>query len=180
MSNSWITPYGGKRPRIHPDAFVDISARIIGDVRVQEGASIWPMAVLRATDAEIHIGQRAAILDLAFIEAPKGYPVRVEEEVLISHGAIIHGAQIQSHSLIGIGAIVLEGVVICRGSIIGAGAVIPPGTTIPPNSLVLGVPGRVVRETTPEERQGIMVQLRDLHLKSRKLMASMGRSSPVE
>jgi len=169
--NRWITPYGGKKPNIHPDAFVDVSARIIGDVQVDKGASIWPMAVLRADSAEIRIGRCAAVLDLALIEAPEGQPVWVEEEALISHGAIVHGARIGSRSLVGIGAIVLDGALICAGSIVGAGSLVPPGTEIPPNSLVLGIPGKVVRKTTPQERQTILEQLEQLHRKSRHIIS---------
>lgn len=169
--NSWITSYRGKAPNIHPDAFVDISSRIIGDVKVEEGTSIWPMAVLRADSAKIRIGRRAAVLDLALLEAPDGNPVLVGEEALISHGAIVHGAQIQPRVLVGIGAIILDGVLISTGSIIGAGTLVTLGTRIPPNSLVLGVPGKVIRETTPQERQTILDQLEELHQKSRHLMS---------
>jgi len=170
--SSWVTAFGDKVPAIHPDAFLDVSARIIGDVRVDEGASIWPMAVLRADAAEVVVGPRAAVLDLALLEAPEGCPVRVEEESLISHGAIIHGAQIESRALVGIGAIVLENVLISSGSIIGAGSLVTTGTHIPPNSLVLGAPGRVIRRTTTEERQNIKDQVEVLYQKSRQLMVS--------
>src|SRR3990170_205547 len=165
--SNWITSYGSKVPMIHPEAFVDLSARIIGDVVVEQGASIWPMAVLRANSAGIRIGQCSAILDLALLEAPEGYPVSVEEESIISHGAMVHGARIESRALVGIGAIVLDGVVVSSGSIIGAGSLVTSGTSIPPNSLVLGIPGKVIRETTDQERQAIQDQLRELYQKSR-------------
>lgn len=168
---SWITPYGDKLPDIDPDAFVDISVRIIGDVHVEQGASIWPMAVMRADSDEIHIGRFAAVLDLALLEAPEGHPVWVEEQALISHGAIVHGARVQSRSLVGIGAIILDGALISTGSIVGAGSVVPPGFQIPPNSLVLGVPGKIIRETTPQERKNIIDQLQELHDKSSRLKA---------
>ena len=165
----WITPFGDKVPDIHAEAFVDVSARIIGAVRVDEGASIWPMAVLRADAAEVNVGIRAAVLDLALLESPEGHPVHVGERALVSHGAIVHGAIIESRALVGIGAIVLDGAVIGRGSIIGAGSLVTPRVRIPSNSLVLGVPGKVVRETTPQERQTIMDQLEELYEKSRQL-----------
>lgn len=168
-SISWITPFMDKKPVIHPKAMVDVSARIIGDVQVQEGASIWPMAVLRADSAEIRIGRRASILDLAMLEAPEGHPVWVEDEALVSHGAMLHGASVESRALVGMGAIVLDGAFVSEGSIIGAGSLLPPGTRVPPNSLVLGVPGKVVRETTQQERESIMAQLAELHDKARHL-----------
>jgi len=168
--NPWISAYGDKEPQIHPEAFVDVSARIIGEVQVEEGASLWPMAVLRADSAPIRIGRRAAILDLSLLEAPEGHPVWVGEEALVSHGAVIHGARVESRALVGIGAIVLEGALISTGSLIGAGSLVTAGTHIPPDSLVLGIPGKVVRKTTPQEKQSLLDQIEDLHRKSRSLM----------
>ncbi|MFH1628758.1 MAG: gamma carbonic anhydrase family protein [Pseudomonadota bacterium] len=167
---SWITPFNDKVPHIHPEAFVDISARLIGEVRVNRHASIWPMAVLRADSAGIDIGFRAAVLDLALLEAPKGHPVWMGEEALVSHGAIVHGARIEARALVGIGAIILDGALVSSGSIIGAGSLVTPGLQVPPNSLVLGVPGKVIRQTTPQERQNILDQLEELYGKSRQLM----------
>jgi carbonic anhydrase/acetyltransferase-like protein (isoleucine patch superfamily) len=169
--NPWISAYREKEPRIHPEAFVDVSARIIGEVRVEEGASLWPMAVLRADSAPIRIGRRAAVLDLSLLEAPEGHPVWVGEEALISHGAVIHGAQVESRALVGIGAIVLEGALISTGSLIGAGSLVTAGTHIPPDSLVLGIPGKVIRKTTPQEKQSLLDQIEELHRKSRFLMS---------
>jgi carbonic anhydrase/acetyltransferase-like protein (isoleucine patch superfamily) len=167
--NSWISPFGDMEPWINPEAYVDRSARIIGAVRVAEGASIWPMAVLRADSAEVSVGRYSAVLDLALLESPEGRPVWVEDDVLVSHGAIVHGAKVESVALVGIGAIVLDGAVIGMGSIIGAGSLVTSGVSIPPNSLVLGVPGRVVRQTTAQERQTIRDQLQELHAKSRQM-----------
>lgn len=162
-----ITPFRDKTPAIHPDAFVDRSARVIGDVIINKGANIWPMAVLRADSAEIIIGRNAAILDLVLIEAPAGFPVTIEMEALISHRAVIHGAQVKSGALVGIGSIILDGAIISSGSIIGAGSLVPPGTRIPPNSLVMGMPGKIVRETTEDERARILAQINELYAKSR-------------
>lgn len=162
-----ITPYKGVCPRIHPEAYVDISARIIGNVEIKEGVSIWPMAVLRADSAAICVERRSAVLDLALLEAPEGHPVLVGSEVLISHGAVIHGAQIRSQALVGIGAILLDGSVVSSGTIVGAGSVVSPGTRLPPNVLVMGTPARIIRETTEEERRNILAQLNGLYAKSR-------------
>lgn len=146
---------------------MDSSARLLGEVEVAEEASVWPLAVLRADSEAIRVGRRAAVLDLALVEAPEGLPVEIGEEAIVSHGAKIHGAVIEPRSLVGIGAIVLDGAVVSRGCIIGAGALVPPRSVIPPDSLVLGVPGRVVRNTTEEERAGIMAQVEELLRKSR-------------
>ncbi len=169
-ANPRISSFGSWVPAIHPSAFVDLSARIIGDVIVEAEASIWPMAVLRADSAQIRIGRRAAVLDLVLLEAPEGNPVVLEDEAIVSHGAMVHGARIESRALVGIGAIVLDGAVVSSGSIVGAGALVPPAAKIPPNSLVLGIPGRIIRETTPEERSRTLDQIEELRLKSRRHM----------
>ncbi len=172
MNNNkgFISDFDGRKPQIGDGVYVDISARIIGNVVLEEGSSVWPMAVLRADGAQIHIGRNAAILDFAFIESPEGLPVNIGEEALISHGAMIHGALIESRCLIGIGAIILDGAVISSGSIIGAGSFIAAGAHIPPNSLVMGTPGRVVREVKPGERENLIQQIRTVYNKSRKYM----------
>lgn len=173
-SNPYLTPFGDKVPVIHAGAYIDVSARIIGAVTVAEGASIWPMAVLRADSDTISIGRDAAVLDLALVEAPDGYPVVLDDRSLVSHGAIVHGARIASLVLVGIGSIVLDGAVIESGSIIGAGALVTAGMHVPPNSLVLGSPGKVVRQTTEQERARIARQLDELFEKSRTLIAQCG------
>jgi len=166
-----ITPFRHKRPHISPDVFVDRSARIIGDVAIGKGSSIWPMAILRADSESIKIGKKVAILDRVLIEAPRKHPVYIKDGSLISHGAIIHGAHIMPHVLIGIGAIILDGAVIDQGSIIGAGSIVPPGTHIPPHSLVMGIPGKIVRRTTAKERRTILEQIKELYEKSRQYLA---------
>jgi carbonic anhydrase/acetyltransferase-like protein (isoleucine patch superfamily) len=162
-----ISPFAGKEPRIHSDAQVDLSARVIGDVLLEEGVTIWPMAVLRADSGSIRIGRRGAVLDLALIEAPDGHPVSIGEGTLISHGAIVHGAIIEAAVLVGMGVIILDGAVIHTGSVIGAGSIVTAGTHIPPNSLVIGVPGKVIRETTRSEREDILTEIDGLYRKSR-------------
>lgn len=162
-----ITPFRGKTPVVHPDAFVDPSARVIGHVTIEEGASVWPMAILRADSASIRVGRRSAILDLCLLEAPTDHPVMIGDGALISHGAVVHGARIEGLALVGIGAIILDGSVVSSGCIVAAGSVVSPGTTIPPNSLVVGVPGRVARETTQKERDSVLNQINELYTKSR-------------
>jgi carbonic anhydrase/acetyltransferase-like protein (isoleucine patch superfamily) len=167
-TSRFITPFGGKSPSIHEKAYVDISARIIGDVSVAAGA------ILRADSDMIRIGERTAVLDLALIEAPEGHPAIVEDESIISHGVVIHGAFVGARCLVGIGAIVLDGAVINEGSIIAAGSLVPQGTDIPPHSFFAGVPGKRLRETTPGEGENIMKQLQGLYKKSRAYLAPEG------
>jgi carbonic anhydrase/acetyltransferase-like protein (isoleucine patch superfamily) len=168
MTRGFISSYDGHTPSIHAQAFVDDSARIIGDVVVEEGATIWPMAVLRADSSPVRIGRCAAVLDLCLLEAPEGHPVHVEEESLVSHGAIVHGARICRGALVGIGAIVLDGAVVGPGAIVGAASVVTAGTSIPPNVLVMGTPARIVRETTASERAGISRQIEELYGKAQR------------
>jgi len=143
------------RPRVHPEAFVHPLAIVLGDVTLGPRTSVWPTAVLRADSDRILIGAECSVQDATIIHVDPGIPVRIGDRVAIGHRAIVHGATIDSDTLIGMGAILLNGASIGSGSMIGAGAVIPEGMAVPPNSLVLGVPGRVVRETTAAERERI-------------------------
>ncbi|MDW7991116.1 MAG: gamma carbonic anhydrase family protein [Anaerolineae bacterium] len=140
-----------KRPIIHPMAFVAPGAIIIGDVTVEEEASIWFGCVLRAEEAPIHIGPRSNIQDLTIIHTDADRPCRVGAGVTVGHRAVLHGATVEDGALIGIGAIVLNGAVIGKEALVGAGAVVPEGTVIPPRTLALGIPARVVRELREEE-----------------------------
>ena len=166
-THGFISSFDGHRPRIADSAFVDISARIIGRVLIEENASIWPGAVLRADDEEIRIGKGSAVLDLCLLEAPHGHPIVVAPGALISHQACLHGAKVEAGALIGIGAVLLDGVVVKEGAIVGAGAVVPPGKTVPAGMLVLGQPAKPVREVNPSERKLVTEQLADLSAKAR-------------
>lgn len=157
-----ITSFGGYTPVIAEDAFVDPSARLIGKVDIQSGASVWPGAVLRADDDKIVIGKGSAVLDQCLIEAPHGKPVIVKERALISHQACLHGAVVESGALVGIGAIVLDQAVVGENSLVGAGAVVPPGMQVPPGVLLLGQPAKPVRDLKPEEIENIQAQLQEL------------------
>jgi len=136
---------------IDPTAFVASNATVIGEVHVGSQAIILFGAVVRGDSTPIWIGQRTNVQDLACLHGDPGFPCRLGNGVTIGHGAIVHGAEVEDDVLIGIRAIVLNGAKIGRHSIIGAGALIPEGKVIPPGSLVLGVPGRVVREITADD-----------------------------
>jgi carbonic anhydrase/acetyltransferase-like protein (isoleucine patch superfamily) len=142
-------------PTIHPTAFIHHGAFVIGDVTLGARASVWPTAVIRGDSAPIVIGEDSNVQDGTIVHVDRGVPCTIGARVGIGHRAIIHGATVEHDSLIGMGAILLNNVVVGTGSIIGAGAVCPEGMIVPPNSLVLGVPGRVVRETTDTERERI-------------------------
>jgi len=148
------------KPTIHPSAFVHDGAFVIGDVTLGARASVWPTAVLRGDTAPIVVGEDSNVQDGTIVHVDHGVPCAIGPRVAIGHRAIIHGATVEHDSLIGMGAILLNNVVVGSGSIVGAGAVCTEGMVIPPNSLVLGVPGRVVRETTGAERDRIAKTVR--------------------
>ena len=163
-----IISFMGKMPELGEDVYVDPSARIIGDVILKRGCSVWPMTVLRADSDRIVIEGEAAILDKVLIESPGPSPLVVGKRSLVSHGAMLHGCTVEEGSLVGIGAIVLDGAVVGKGSIIGAGSVVSPKTIIPPGSLVLGIPGKVVRPLRPDEVERIAAQVDEVKEKARQ------------
>lgn len=140
---------------LHATTFVHALAFVCGDVTLGAHVSVWPFAVLRGDTESIVVGDESNIQDGTVVHADEGKPTRIGRRVGIGHRAIIHGSTIEDDCLIGMGAILLNGVVVRSGSIVGAGAVCKEGMEVPPNSLVLGVPGRVVRDTTAAERERI-------------------------
>lgn len=140
---------------IDPGSFVHPLAVVIGDVTIGPRVSIWPTAVVRADSDTIVIGAESNVQDGAVLHTDPGLPMRIGARVAIGHRAIVHGATVEDDVLIGMGAILLNGCRIGRGSLVAAGALVREGVRIPPNSLVVGLPGRVVRETTEEERERI-------------------------
>lgn len=142
-----VQEFDGLRPRVHETAWVHEGAWVIGDVVLDEEVSIWPGAVLRGDMGRIHIGAQSNIQDGAVCHDTTDLSeTLVGKRVTVGHRAILHGCIIEDFCLIGMGAIVMDNVRVGTGSIIGAGAVIPPGREIPPGSLVLGAPGKVVRQ----------------------------------
>src|SRR5947209_14311519 len=140
---------------IHASAFIHPAAIVIGNVSLGARVSVWPTAVIRGDSDTIEIGDDSNVQDGTVIHVDHGVPTRIGKRVAIGHRAIVHGATVEDDCLIAMGAILLNGVHVATGSIVGAGAVCREGMKIPPNSLVLGIPGRVARETTPAERERI-------------------------
>lgn len=141
--------------------FIAENATVIGDVTLADDVNIWFGAVIRGDKDRVTVGAGSNIQDNAVVHTTATFPVSIGAEVSVGHGAILHGCTIRDQVLVGMGAIVLNGAVVGEGSIIGAGAVVTEGNEIPPHSLVLGVPGRVVRETTPDQQEGILRNARD-------------------
>ncbi|MER6068321.1 gamma carbonic anhydrase family protein [Streptomyces sp. NPDC001817] len=150
-----IVGIGGKEPQVEPGAFVAPTASVIGDVTLHAGASVWYGAVVRGDVERITVGAQANVQDNVTLHADPGFPVSVGERVSIGHNAVVHGATVEDDCLVGMGATVLNGAVIGAGSLVAAQALVPQGMVVPPGSLVAGVPAKVRRELTEEERQGI-------------------------
>ncbi|AXL87452.1 gamma carbonic anhydrase family protein [Streptomyces sp. CB09001] len=150
-----ITGIGGKDPKVDAEAFVAPTASVVGDVTLHAGASVWYGAVLRGDVERISVGASSNVQDNCTLHADPGFPVTVGERVSIGHNAVVHGATVEDDCLIGMGATVLNGAVIGAGSLVAAQALVPQGMRVPPGSLVAGVPAKVKRELTEEERQGV-------------------------
>lgn len=168
--------FGDKKPLLGVDVYVDEGATIIGEVHLHDGSSVWPGVVIRADDAPIDIGRGTAVMDMAFAEAPKGRPVAVGDKCIISHGAMLHGCTVGDESLVGIGAIVLDGAQIGARSVVAAGTLIPPGTRIPQGSFVIGTPGKIIRQTNPSDLTWLREELRAIAAKTTVHRASPGPS----
>lgn len=147
-----LRPYRGIVPRVHPTAFIDDSAQVIGDVEIGEESSVWMTVVLRGDVHWIRIGRRTNIQDGCVVHGMTGtHPTAIGDSVTIGHGAIVHGATVEDHCLIGMGAILLNGAHVGAGSIVAAGTVVPEQMKVPPKSLVVGTPGKVKRLLTHAE-----------------------------
>ena len=147
-----LRPYRGLLPQVHPTAFIDDSAQVIGNVQIGEESSVWMSAVVRGDVHWIRIGRRSNIQDGTVVHVMKdSHPTVIGDNVTIGHGALIHGCTIEDQCLIGMGAIVLNGARVGTGSIVAAGALVVEGMAIPPRSLVMGSPAKVRRPLSDAE-----------------------------
>jgi carbonic anhydrase/acetyltransferase-like protein (isoleucine patch superfamily) len=133
-------------PGIHPSAFIASTAAVMGDVSLGEEASVWYNAVVRGDMAPIVIGARSNIQDGTIVHVDAGVPCTVGERVAVGHRVILHGCTVGDDCLVAMGSVLLNRVTIGAGSVVAAGAVVPEGMQVPPGSLVMGVPGRIVRQ----------------------------------
>lgn len=145
---------GDKQPSLPEagDCFIAHDANVIGDCRIGAGASIWFGCTLRGDNEPIHVGEGVNIQENSVLHTDIGFPLTLERGVSVGHKAMLHGCTVEEGALIGMGAIVLNGAVIGAGSLVGAGALIPEGKVIPPGVMVLGSPGKVVRELTDQHK----------------------------
>ena len=140
---------------IHSTAFIHPEAFVCGDVTLGARASVWPMAVIRGDTAPITIGEDSNVQDGTIVHVDRDVPCTIGARVAIGHRAVVHGATIEDECLIAMGAVLLNHVHVGAGSIVGAGALCPEGMQIPPGSLVVGLPGKVVRVVSVAERARI-------------------------
>lgn len=147
----------GVRPEFPDDGrcWVAPDADVIGRVRLDRDASVWFGAVLRGDNELIHIGERSNVQDGSVFHTDMGYPLTIGSDCTIGHKAILHGCTIKRNSLVGMGATILNGAVIGENCIVGANALIAEGKVIPDNSLVVGMPGKVIRQLDAEAAEGI-------------------------
>lgn len=148
--NKMLYKHKGKHPIIDESCFIAPSADIVGDVEIGKNSSIWFNATIRSDQNPVKIGQNVSVQDNCVLHVDFEYGVFIDDNVVIGHGAIVHACKIGSNSIIGMGAIILSGAEIGSNCIIGAGSVVTEGTKIPDNSIVLGTPGKVVKQTTDE------------------------------
>ena len=142
-------------------SFIAGNATVLGDVEMGSEVSIWYGAVVRGDRDRIVIADLSNVQDNAVIHTSRGFPALVGSEVSIGHGAILHGCTISDRVLVGMGAIVLNGAVVGEDCLLGAGSVVTEGTVIPPGSVVVGVPGKVIKQVSDAQRQHIVQNARN-------------------
>ena len=140
-----------KHPHIDPSAFIAPNATVLGDVTIAADCGVFFGAVIRGDREPISIGWGSNIQDNCVLHVDSGYPLQIGQNVTVGHGAILHGCTVGDGSLIGMGAIILNGAAVGKNCTVAAGALVPQNAVIPDGSLVIGVPGKVRRALTEEE-----------------------------
>ena len=150
-----IQTFDGNKPEIKENVFIAEGSKIIGDVVIEKGASIWFNTIIRGDIDSIKVGQNTNIQENSTLHIDKGISLSIGDNVTIGHGSVLHGCTVEDNCIVGMGATILNNAVIGENTIIGAGALVPEGKEIPSGSLVLGVPGKVVRELKEDEKNEI-------------------------
>jgi carbonic anhydrase/acetyltransferase-like protein (isoleucine patch superfamily) len=149
-----LRPFRGVMPRIAESAYVDASAEVIGDVAIGERSSIWLNVSIRADVNYIRVGDETSIQDNTVLHVDHDlFPCIVGNRVTVGHRVVLHGCEVADEVLIGIGAVVLNGAKIGAGAVVAAGALVPESMEIPPGTVVMGMPAKVRRNVTAEERE---------------------------
>ncbi|WP_314173641.1 gamma carbonic anhydrase family protein [Streptomyces winkii] len=150
-----IAAVSGKEPKLDEDAYAAPTSVVVGSVTLGAASSVWYGAVLRGDCDVITVGDGSNIQDNSTVHADPGFPTHIGARVSVGHNAVLHGCTVEDDVLVGMSATVLNGARIGSGSLIAAHALVPQGMHVPPGSLVAGVPAKVKRELTAEEREGI-------------------------
>jgi len=140
-----LVPFSGRNPRLGRGVHLAAGARVVGDVTLGDRVSIWFNAVVRGDIAPVVVGAGSNVQDNCTLHVDDDEPCLVGRDVVVGHGAILHGCTVEDGCLIGMGSVVLNGAVVGKGSVVGAGALVPQGKAIPPGHLVLGLGAKVVR-----------------------------------
>jgi carbonic anhydrase/acetyltransferase-like protein (isoleucine patch superfamily) len=150
-----IIAYKGLSPTLHPTAFVAEGVQLIGDVRLAKDASVWYNSVLRGDINVVEVGERTNIQDSSVLHVTSEFPVRIGSEVTVGHRAIVHGCAVGDCCLIGMGSVILDNAKIGSNSLVAAGAVVLENFVVPEGMLAAGVPAKIIRPLTEEEKEQI-------------------------
>lgn len=150
MLKNLVLPFDGVLPDIAEDVFLAPGSFVIGNVKIHKGVSVWYNAVIRGDNDYIEIGDYSTIQDNSTMHVDKGEPAKIGRNVIVGHSCVLHGCTINDNCLIGMNTTIMDLAVIGEGSIIGAGSLIPEGKIIPPYSVVMGIPGKVVKSVDPK------------------------------
>ena len=150
-----VLAFGGRQPDVAADVFIAPGAMVIGDVTIGAGSSVWYNAVLRGDIAPIRIGRGSNVQDGAVLHVDEGVPCTLGDNVVIGHGAVVHSATVHDGAMVAMHATLLSGSVVGAESIVGANALVSEGKEFPPRSLIVGVPGKVLRDVSDEQAQAV-------------------------
>ena len=152
-----IREFQSNQPQLGQNVYISENASVIGNVTLGDEVNIWFGSVIRGDMHYIKIGNRSNVQDNAVVHVTTAVsPTNIGSGVTVGHSAIIHGCTIEDDCMIGMGAIIMDDAVIGSGSLVGAGALVPPNMKVPPKSLVVGMPGKVIREIKNEEHKMIL------------------------
>ena len=165
----------GASPQIAEDSWIAPDANVIGKIVIEEGASVWFGATLRGDNEEIVIGKGSNVQENTIMHTDMGYPLTVGEGCTIGHKALLHGCTIGDNTLIGMGAVILNGAKIGKNCLIGANALITENKVIPDGSLVMGSPGKVVRELDEQGIQGLRASALNYQQNMRRFRAGLAQ-----
>lgn len=154
-SDGLVLVLGERRPQIDPEAWLAPHSVVSGSVRVGAGSSVWYGVSVRGDNEQITLGERVNLQDNVVVHADEGFPAVVADDVSVGHGAVLHGCSVGSGTIVGMGAVVMNGASIGASCLVAGGAVVLEGTQVPDGSLVAGVPAKVRRELTEQERAGL-------------------------